>query len=219
MLAITYILPSFFAGVIIVAAIAGSWDIAGLGALLLVADILLGCYLQYKKETMTRDIMLGYAIGAASEITREENNALEDLGEMELLIKLFDTIHELILGDGGKCPIQSFTDDPVGKLLVGVCHTLSHKPPYHTVANPKGAIASRVGSCKAIIYCYNYKIDSVCENAYIHLVRTGEGIRLFTTETDCGKLFLCEYKGDRHLNYGTVTPREIGDKIAGIIAR
>lgn len=173
---------------------------------------------------------------SAWKLSREEEKMMEqrmiallkrDFGEYEMndsdaddaneLYEKFERIYARLKAEGEK-RVASYQSEEVGRFLFEVCNQMPHAPLPHTLFRLFLVATEDFGGAPAIVYVYDYRFRSMCENAMIILVGTKDRkIRLFALETDISDLVLCEYMGNRHINYGRIGEGDIRTKVLEVL--
>lgn len=108
--------------------------------------------------------------------------------------------------------------EKAGAILIDVCKHIPHHPLPHTLWGLYEIFSEEVDGNHTLIYKFLHNQNSICENVYIYLIHTQDDkIRLFAVETDITAFVLCEYSGNRHLNYGRVELQNVSSKIKEIL--
>ena len=134
----------------------------------------------------------------------------------EILSK-FDNCYERLAKEGGRRKIKGLFPDEIGFFLVEVCRALPHAPTLGSISAIDEAYISDIGEHACIAYNFHCNIWSMGENAIIIIAKTYGKLRLFAIETHRGDLWLCEYYGYSHKNYGHIEPQGTVQKIENLL--
>lgn len=222
---LTHILFPFFGGGVLFLLIVGRFDKIGVWAFFLVADIVLGCILQYfvdkKEEEKAKEIITEMFKESIKQEILERGeelittNQTKFYDERKALIDIHVKINELGLENfNSNKTLQgqaiSFYKSIVSKLPYGG-QKLAHE-------NIMDVVAEDVGNNFVLVYECDYLPYVMCQNAQVILVETeNKGIRVFTLETSFMGYVLCEYTGTAHNNYGSVDANSFRPLLLDII--
>lgn len=144
----------------------------------------------------------------------------DDISEENNLCDELDAIYSRLKANGGARLANNIRGDEAGLFLLDVCEQIPHAPLPHTLAWLIAISVENLDGELAIVYSFRYAPNSICQNVFIFLVHTkAEKIRLFAVETDFSNFVLCEYSGNRHLNYGCVELKNVPTRIKEILKR
>lgn len=133
------------------------------------------------------------------------NDIFKHIFQYDELSKKFQDIYLRLKSNGGARFVDNLKRDEAGLFLLDVCKQMPHAPSSFSFAKMRSVSVKNLNDCPTIIYSFAYNPNSICQNAFIYLVRTKTGkIRFFTLETHYMSFYLCEYSGSRHLNYDKV---------------
>ena len=237
--AITKILFPLLIGLLIGAAFAGDSGLAVWCIIMIIADIFVGCFLQYKIEEEEKEVMKGFLllhllklfansneehqlIGAS-----RENNYEEDYEEdyedeyyeddYDEMIDKFKEVHAKLKENGARI-IEDIRRDEAGEFLLELCSEMEHAPVPSTLERLRTVFVRNIGDNPAIIYSFRYIPSLMCQNVVIFLVLTEDfEIRFFAVETSISALVLCEYSEGKHLNYGPVELKSVPTRIKELL--
>ena len=114
--------------------------------------------------------------------------------------------------------IEGNMNDETMILLLEVCKTHIFAPQKHMLFLVSSVKSIYLNNGDAIVYSLKYRANSICEYASLILVSTrSKSLRLFSVETDIPDFFLCEFSGDRHINYDTVQLSDVYSRIDEIL--
>ena len=114
--------------------------------------------------------------------------------------------------------VRSIGEDEAGRFLLGFCRLIPHAPLPNTLSRLWLVSAGDLDGAPALLYTFHHDRHSVCQNAEIILVHTGNGkIRLFVLETDYSAYVLCEYDENRHINYGRIAMEDFLPRVRELL--
>lgn len=263
LIALTQIAFPILLGLLIGGAIAGESGAVVAAAVLMAADIILGCTLQYFYERGTakaaaREAMaeafadelaaqyeenrradaeassedLGgkdptersdsghssYAKGGEAQSQLEDDDEVDRFTKNMVARMVLRAIHRRLMAQGGSKSLNGILSDESGKFLLSLCQDMEHAPPSYTLSRATGVIACDLDEREALIFSFAHDPASYCQNAYIFVVLTKDNkVRFFAVETHAHSLYLCEYSGNSHINYGVVNTETMVGRVMEIL--
>ena len=179
-----------------------------------------------RRELKARGINVGRAAAGSSGCEENGEGNAERLKSGERLEELCRTLRN---GSGahfgkeatvipGTRRVRSIGEDEAGRFLLGFCRLVPHAPPPNTLSRLWLVSARNLDGAPALLYTFHHDRHSVCQNAEIILVHTGNGkIRLFALETDYSAYVLCEYDENRHINYGRIAMEDFLPRVRELL--
>lgn len=245
---VTQLLPALFIGFIIAGIIARDTSTIIWGVVALVVDFIIGSILQYISDRPyyksgwmdmnsdeQRDAITSYLKNAVKESEVNYNHTKEPertspqkkqfttpsgVHTSKNTNDFFCDIFFELEAEGGSRFVEGKPTDTTLILLFDTCSNMTQPPQRHTLYPIFRVDSKYMNNGASIVYSLRYRVNSICENAFVILVRThSKKLRLFTVETDGPNFFLCEYTGHSHLNYGIVQLHIICASIDKIIGK
>lgn len=157
------------------------------------------------------DFCKKYGLGKYATCYGDEPNLVQDE-----LSKKFLAVYLRLKSNGARL-ISNYMSDEAGELLLDVCRQMPHAPLRSSFLNIDLIVCEDLDGAPAIVYSFKYSPRTIAHNAVLFLVHTQSGkIRLFTVETS-NPFALCEYSGNRHINYGQLELKDTLIKIKRIL--
>ena len=129
----------------------------------------------------------------------------------------YDVFFHLEEAGGSRC-VENERYDEARTFLYRVCENMTRAPSNYTLFPIYEVKSKYMESGEAIAYSLRYRINSVCENAFIVLLCDHSGkLRLFAVKTNGPNFFICEYSGQTPINHGDVQLHNIYSTIDKII--
>lgn len=157
-----------------------------------------------------------HGLGKYSDYTFDDEESEED----DLCDKLDDIYLRLKAKGGARITNGIRGGDEAASFLLDVCRQMPHAPLRQTLWGLNIVSVEDLDGSPAIVYTFRYSPNSMCQNAFIFLVHSEiQKIRLFAVETHLSTFALCEYSGNRHLNYGSVELKNVPSRIKEILKK
>lgn len=216
----TYLLGTLFFGITLGGFLLREMDLGIAGLVLFVLDAAIGICLQHRVdndgEAEAKKFAEAVVVAAMLKSLEEEEKVNNEMKELSLC-EQFDVVYRGLCNDGGRRDPTRFQEDEAGRLFIRQHQTMQYAPPRKWLTGLRHVVATRKTGYPAILFMFKNEEWEVCQNVAVYLVRTKEKLRMFTVEVSYSSLMLCEYPGTGHINYGTIEPIEIENRIAEIL--
>lgn len=239
----TYIAASIFAGGIIGSLIVGNGMCLVVCAILLAFDIFIGISLQFvcdnkQLNERSKQMYIGNDSGtvhnrANTEKVQSCNAAFSKAPSSEKqrdyqpnddVLKNNKTCAKMCAiflkerAQGDIRVIHNKRKDEAHAFLRNLCRTMEHAPSLFSLDDIIAVSTGILNARPTVVYFFDHSPISICQNAFVLLVFTKENtVRFFTVETSISTYVLCEYSGNRHINYGPVDIESVQERISDLL--
>mgnify|MGYP000009447262 CR=1 FL=1 len=141
----------------------------------------------------------------------------DDLANAQLIERFNNVYNDVLQGNGHAMKINSLFDNQAGNLLLDACKHMIYAPILGSIANPVAACTDTFGKYPVVLYLYQGRRFSMCDNVYVILILCNDRLRMFTVETQGSEFMLCEYRDGAHRNYGFVDLQILPQRLLEIV--